>query len=73
VTDPHVQMHEPQWRKADCSNPSGNCVQMARLPGGAVGVRHSRHPDGPVLVYTPAEIAAFLNGARRGEFDDLAL
>lgn len=35
-------------------------------------MRNSRDPSGPVLVYTRAEIAAFLDGARRGEFDDLA-
>jgi hypothetical protein len=60
------------WRKSRASNPSGNCVELAPLPGGDVAVRNSRHPSGPVLVYTRAELAAFLNGARNGEFDDLA-
>jgi hypothetical protein len=60
------------WRKARRSNPSGNCVEVAQLPGGAgVAMRNSRDPEGPVLVYTPAEIEAFLDGARGGEFDDL--
>ena len=43
-----------------------------RDPDGAVAVRNSRHPSGPALVYTRAEIAAFLAGVRDGEFDDLA-
>lgn len=60
------------WRKSRASNPSGNCVELAPLPGGDVAVRNSRHPSGPVLIYTRAELAAFLNGARNGEFDDLA-
>jgi hypothetical protein len=59
------------WRKATASNPSGACVEVAPLPGGDVAVRNSRHPAGPALVYTRAEIAAFLAGAKSGEFDDL--
>jgi hypothetical protein len=34
-------------------------------------VRNSRDPQGPALVYTRAEIAAFILGAKDGEFDDL--
>jgi hypothetical protein len=41
------------------------------LPEGEVAVRNSRHPSGPALVYTRAEITAFLAGVRNGEFDDL--
>jgi hypothetical protein len=60
------------WRKATASNPSGSCVEVAALADGQVAVRNSRHPSGPALVYTRAEIAAFLAGAKAGEFDDLA-
>lgn len=60
-----------RWQKSQRSNPSGNCVEMARLPEGAIAVRNSRHPDGPALVYTVDEIAAFLLGARDGDFDNL--
>jgi hypothetical protein len=34
-------------------------------------MRNSRDPQGPALVYTKAEVAAFLAGVRNGEFDDL--
>lgn len=35
-------------------------------------MRNSRHPAGPMLIYTRAEIAAFISGVLGGEFDDLA-
>jgi len=59
------------WQKSRRSNPSGNCVEMAAIPGGGVAVRNSRHPDGPALIYTRDEIVAFLQGAKDGDFDNL--
>lgn len=46
----------------------GPCVEVANL-GNAVAVRDSKDPDGPALIFTPGEWAAFLQGAKAGEFD----
>ncbi|WP_020669423.1 DUF397 domain-containing protein [Amycolatopsis nigrescens] len=59
------------WRKSKYSGALGNCVEVAPLPGGDIAMRNSRFPDGPALIYTRAEIAAFLAGAKDGEFDDV--
>jgi hypothetical protein len=69
---PATQLPPVTWQKSRRSNPSGNCVELAELPGGAgVAVRNSRHPDGPALIYTNEEITAFLAGVRDGDFDHL--
>ena len=60
-----------RWRKSSASNPSGACVELARVPDGSIAVRNSRFPAGPALIYTPAELAAFLEGVKQGELDDL--
>lgn len=65
------QLPYARWQKSRLSNPSGNCVEIARLPGGDVAMRNSRDPEGPVLIYTAAEMAAFLWASKSGEFDDL--
>ncbi len=57
------------WRKSTRSG-DGNCVQVAVVDG-IVLMRNSRNPDGELLAYTPSEWHAFLDGAKRGEFDDL--
>jgi hypothetical protein len=60
------------WVKSSFSFSNSNCMEIASLPDGDVGVRHSKHPEGPVLRFTPEEWDAFISGARAGEFDDLA-
>ncbi|MEV7886962.1 DUF397 domain-containing protein [Streptomyces sp. NPDC002817] len=62
---------EVHWTKSRHSNAEGNCVEVAPLTEGGVAIRNSRDPHGPALVYTSAEVAAFLAGVKDGEFDDL--
>jgi hypothetical protein len=58
------------WRKATSSAHNGACVQVAAAAGG-IAVRDSKNPDGPILLYTPNEWRAFLDGAKNGEFDQV--
>ncbi|MQA83309.1 MAG: DUF397 domain-containing protein [Streptosporangiales bacterium] len=58
------------WRRARRSTPNNACVEVASA-GEMIAVRDSKDPGGPVLRYTPAEFGAFLDGAKKGEFDDL--
>ena len=46
-------------------------MELARLAGSEVAIRNSRHPGGPALVFTGAELDAFLEGVKDGDFDDL--
>jgi hypothetical protein len=62
-------MQETRWVKGSRSFANGNCVEVATLPDGMIGIRDSKHPQGPVLRFTPGEWNAFLAGAQRGEFD----
>ncbi len=48
------QLPVTQWRKSQASNPSGCCVEVAELPGGAIAVRNSRDPSGqPSSTHAP--------------------
>jgi hypothetical protein len=64
------QLTTTTWIKASRSGDSGDCVEMRRHAGG-VEVRDSKDPHGPVLRFTPSEFAAWLDGARKAEFDHL--
>jgi hypothetical protein len=58
------------WRKSSYSGSTGgNCVEVARNLPGVVAVRDSKDAQGGALVLTLQEWAAFLAGARDGEFD----
>jgi hypothetical protein len=57
------------WRRpAACGPNSGNCVEVNLGNDGLVGVRDSKLPDSPVLVFDDDEWDAFLTSARSGQF-----
>jgi hypothetical protein len=58
------------WRIAKMSS-TANCVQV-KSDNDMIVVGNSRFPDGPFLSYTKDEWTAFLDGAKKGEFDEFA-
>lgn len=64
-----MDLADAKWVKSTRSGANGNCVEVAHLNGGEVAVRDSKNPDGPKLRFTAAEWAAFVGGAKDGEFD----
>ncbi len=61
---PAGELQGVTWQKSGRSGPNGNCVECAALPDGGVAVRNSKDPEGPALLYTAAEIEAFILGVR---------
>ncbi|MEU4403527.1 DUF397 domain-containing protein [Streptosporangium sp. NPDC023963] len=59
------ELSEAVWVKSSLSGGNGgNCVEVARLSGGRVGVRDSKDRSGPALVFTPGEWVAFTRWVR---------
>jgi hypothetical protein len=70
---PEGQSSAPTWVKSSLSFSNGNCVEVASLPHGDVGVRNSRDREGAVLRFTPDEWHAFVGGVHNGEFDGFGM
>ncbi|MDH6579449.1 hypothetical protein P3T29_005136 [Kitasatospora sp. MAP5-34] len=62
---PQLDLTEADWLS---SSQGVGDVQIAFVEG-YIAMRDGRQPEGPVLVFTPAEWRAFVLGARDGEFD----
>ena len=57
------------WKKSSLSSQNGQCALVAQVDD-IVAMRDSKLGDGsPTLIFTTAEWAAFLDGAKAGEFD----
>ncbi|WEH38620.1 DUF397 domain-containing protein [Streptomyces sp. NBC_01218] len=59
------------WSKPWSGGNGGNCVEAMKLADGRVAVRQSADPDGPALIYSTGEMAAFIQGAKTGQADFL--
>ncbi|AHH15143.1 hypothetical protein NONO_c03280 [Nocardia nova SH22a] len=64
-----VDLARATWFKSSRSAGGKDCVEATFLDGGLVGVRDSKNPTGPALVFTPAEWDAFTTNLRNGGLD----
>ncbi|WP_433733881.1 DUF397 domain-containing protein [Nocardia sp. CA-129566] len=63
-----VDLSNAQWFKSTRSGADKECVEVAFLPNNLVGVRDSKNPTGPALIFTTAEWSTFTRAATRGDF-----
>ncbi|CCH20991.1 DUF397 domain-containing protein [Micromonospora lupini] len=59
-----MDLTDAQWRTSTRSG-NGECVEVADNLPGVVGVRDSKDPSGPVLVFAPPAWRAFVAVASR--------
>ncbi|MET8422554.1 DUF397 domain-containing protein [Nocardia sp. NPDC004860] len=57
------------WFKSTYSQAQGECVEIAFLGSGEIGVRDSKNPDGPAHVFAPGAWDIFFTGVQDGTFD----
>jgi hypothetical protein len=69
VATPHLCA--TPWRISSFSGNNGTCVQVAALSDGHIAVRNSTHTDNGTILFTRAEMHAWLRSVKAGEFDDL--
>ncbi|MFD0360433.1 DUF397 domain-containing protein [Nocardia sp. GCM10030253] len=57
-----------RWFKSTRSGAGKDCVEVAFLDSGRVGVRDSKNPGGPALLFTSGEWDSFTACVASGEF-----
>ena len=65
----HLDLGQATWLTSTRSGLNSDSRVEVAFVGEAVAVRDSKAPDGPALIFTPAEWDAFVGGAQDGEFD----
>ncbi|WSJ02062.1 DUF397 domain-containing protein [Nocardia sp. NBC_01329] len=63
-----VDLAGANWFKSSHSGSQSDCVEVAWLTDGRVGVRDSKDTSGPALMFAPGEWDAFANELRAGGF-----
>ncbi|MFG3619362.1 DUF397 domain-containing protein [Nocardia sp. NPDC047654] len=66
-----VDLSGARWFKSSRSSAGSDCVEIAHLDGGRVGVRDSKNPQGGVLVFSPSAWDAFVSGRGTGSSTDV--
>ncbi|MGW4532235.1 DUF397 domain-containing protein [Nocardia sp. NPDC004340] len=64
-----VDSTEGRWFKSSYSETGSQCVEVAFFAAGRVGVRDSKNPTGPALVFSAGEWDAFTAGVIGGALD----
>ncbi|GAA0326273.1 DUF397 domain-containing protein [Streptomyces turgidiscabies] len=68
---PAGELGSEGWHKPWSGGNGGNCLEAMKLADGRIALRQSTDPEGPALIYTTAEMLAFIEGAKAGEADFL--
>ena len=66
-----VDWTQAAWRKSSHSGPDQGCVEVA-LADGAVGVRDTKHREGPMLIFSPESWRAFIDALKEGGLQERA-
>ncbi|MEV4240532.1 DUF397 domain-containing protein [Nocardia sp. NPDC049737] len=65
----NTDLSEAHWVKSSRSGATKECVEVAFLDTGIIGVRDSKNPTGPALVFTPTEWDTFTAEVQSGAFN----
>ncbi|WP_342213944.1 DUF397 domain-containing protein [Nocardia wallacei] len=63
-----VDLSGARWFKSSRSGANQECVEVAFLDSDHIGLRDSKNPSGPALVFESAEWDAFVADTAAGRF-----
>ncbi|WP_039799445.1 DUF397 domain-containing protein [Nocardia araoensis] len=69
----NADLSHASWFKSSYSSAEKDCVEVAFLREGEVGVRDSKNPTGSALVFTPSEWDQFTTRVASGELSRTCL
>ncbi|MEU6830189.1 DUF397 domain-containing protein [Nocardia beijingensis] len=65
----NADLSAANWFKSSYSSAEKDCVEVAFLREGGIGVRDSKNPTGPALVFWPSDWDSFTARITSGELD----